>query len=423
MSGDNKQENGHYVSPERYAPHLSEFYPLVNNKAKNSEQKPIVETSEALLDSPMQSSVASGMFRIRRPSSLRSGVSTITDLQTLVTKKDMAQTVDAMKQMLANVDAYAEELVAVSQKASMVALSLEQMARLKGCNDDTAEKFLSSSGLFHLIANHQRIMANCITSSMTESLSERVDDFQFSSRVQEAKFKQEFRDQARKLKLQESYNIKFSKRKVRNLVSYRENLANLQLQLDELESLKHRYYQESYELVESCCSGVLRDIATVSRAQVEISENIARKGWSGGGLDDLLIHADDPFNKDHANNDDDDDDHEDDQNTHHTPEATSHSSPHLRRLTSTPLPVSIDLESPLSRRVSHHETQETFDNSFSLPAPGTRSDVMEDNESKLSENGDGEGESETKNLLDGLSNIDMREDNLLEQSSVVSRQM
>lgn len=54
---------------------------------------------------------------------------------------------------------------------------------------------------------------------------------------------------------------------------------------------------DSYELVENTCNKVLNKVATVSRAQVEISENIARKGWSGGGLDDLLYDADDPFSK------------------------------------------------------------------------------------------------------------------------------
>ena len=299
MSGAASAKNDRQESTARYAPHLSEFYSMVNNTGRKANgEKPVTQGApESALQSPVRSAANSSIFRIRRPSSLRSGLSSMTDLQPLVTNKDMTQTVDTMQQLLTNVENYAEELVATSQRASMLALSLEQVARLKGCNDETADKFLSSSGLFHLIANHQRIMSDCMTSSMIETLTHRIDEFQYKRRVQEARFKKEFYDEAKKLKLQEKYNLQFSKRKTRNLLSYRENLANLQLQLDELESLKHRYYQDSCEMVEACCSDVLKDVATISRAQVEISENIARKGWSGGGLDELMIDADDPFNK------------------------------------------------------------------------------------------------------------------------------
>ncbi|KAM3162815.1 Protein IVY1 [Lachancea thermotolerans] len=390
-------------SSDRYAPHLSEFYSMVNEprKKKNASGPSSQGASENVLESPIRSTANSSIFRIRRPSSLRSGFSSMTDLQPLVTSRDMTQTVDTMQQLLANVESYAQELVATSQRASMLALSLEQMARLKGCNDETADKFLSSSGLFHLIANHQRIMSDCMTSSMVETLANRIDEFQFKRRVREARFKKEFYDEAKKLKLQEKYNLQFSKRKTRNLLSYRENLANLQLQLDELESLKHRYYQDSSEMVEGCCNDVLRDMATVSRAQVEISENIARKGWSGGGLDDLMIDADDPFSKEGQN---DDVDAEGESNMLNSPFSHVNSrtaTPRAEPLTSTPTRGEEDAGSATSVPSAQSSTQETCENSFSLPGPQVRhSESKQENENTDTEDTDAPGIG--KKLLDGL---------------------
>ncbi|SCU93778.1 LAFA_0F18162g1_1 [Lachancea sp. 'fantastica'] len=365
------------TSAERYAPHLSEFYPLVNSTGQvgTGINRPQLENPTPVdrLESPFRSATNSSMFRLRRPSSFRSGFSSISDLQNLVTNKDMGQTADTMQQLLANAENYAKELSATSQKASMLALSLEQMARLKGCNDDTADKFLSSSGLFHLIANHQRIMSDCISSSLVDTLSNRIDEFQYKRRVHDAHFKREFHDEAKKLKLQEKYNAQFSKRKTRNLLSYRENLANLQLQLDELESLKHRYYQNSYEMVENCCFDVLKDTATVSRAQVEISENIARKGWSGGGLDDLLVHAEDPFStaeNEPKNEDETYDYHSDALNSPGSSQNTRNGTPRTAILRATPSHRKSMSHSPSSAApIQDSDSNDAYDNSFSLPMP------------------------------------------------------
>ncbi|SCU85302.1 LADA_0D06744g1_1 [Lachancea dasiensis] len=417
-------ESNSNVPSERFAPHLSEFYSLVNNsnqKAQhvklNTQLAPPPPVSR--LESPVRSTTDSSVFRIRRPSSLRSGFSSMTDLQNLVTRKDMSQTVDTMQQLLKNAENYAEELSSTSQKASLLALSLEQMARLKGCNDETADRFLSSSGLFHLIANHQRIMSDCINSSLVETLSGRIDEFQYKHRIHESQFKKEFHDEAKKLKLQEKYNAQFSKRKIRNLLSYRENLANLQLQLDELESLKHRYYQDSYEMVENCCFEVLKDTATVSRAQVEISENIARKGWSGGGLDELLLKADDPFNK--GSSDDMDEDNASDSgifNSSGSPFVSRNGTPRTGRLRPSPSRHQTDQNSTASKHCTNEASHDdTYDNSFSLPIPQSRTSFGakdEDTDTEAPENGakdDEESQSthagESDRILEGLRDLEL----------------
>lgn len=276
------------VSPGRYAPHLSEFYSIVNNTSPRSEQS---------LDGVVGE--RRGSHSMAAPS-VRSNYSSISDLRTLVTKRDIRNTVDAMSSLLESSRAYSASLREVSRNASMMGHSLENFARLKGCSDDDANKLLSASGLFHLLANHESIMSQCLRGVLAENLLDEIDELKVKSKTMENEFRVHAREESLKLKLQEKHNIKLSKRRTRNLVSYKESLVNLQMQLDQLESLRHDYYQDSYNLVESTCAKVLDAVAAVSRARVEISENIARKGWSGGGLDDLLMDAEDPFNKEES---------------------------------------------------------------------------------------------------------------------------
>lgn len=298
-----QNNHGDHLTPERYAPHLSEFYSIVNNKSSPNDrgrhtlQPPFMDDVQSTSTMSRQN-VDRGNNYSRRASSVRSGMSTISDLATLITKRDMKSTTDAMTDVLKSSEDYASSLRNVAHSASSMGHSLETLARLKGCNDEAADKLLNASGLFYLIANHEQIMSQTINTILGSSLQDDIDKFNMNSKTLENKFKSQCKEQSMKLKLQEKHNVDLSKRKVRNLLLYRESLSNLQSQVDELETLRHDFYQDSYMLVESTCEKLVEDIASVSRAQVEISENVARKGWSGGGLDDLLLNADDPFNKD-----------------------------------------------------------------------------------------------------------------------------
>ena len=291
------------IIPSRYVPHLSEFYPIVNNTPLPS----MLDASSTVASSDKSSTISTDHDHQHRdnhprnrhhrgPASIRSSAtSMINDLQTLITRRDVQLTHETMNQLHRTSQQLAHSLAQVSHHASDMAIQLENFARLKGCNDKTAEKFMNASGLFHLLGNHELIMCDLIHSCLGDDLVDLMDEFRVRGKKLQNEFSAKCKEQSQKLKIQEKFNNKFSKQNVRNLISYRESLNNLQLQLDQFEMLKIDYYNDSYRLVESYCSKVLDKLACIARAQVEISENIARKGWAGGGLDELLIDADDPF--------------------------------------------------------------------------------------------------------------------------------
>ncbi|CCK68105.1 Ivy1p KNAG_0A04280 [Huiozyma naganishii CBS 8797] len=296
------------MSPDAVPAHLSEFYPIVNNleNAVAAEEEEAAAAAAAARTSGtskhVQGSAVSPLKLdaggYRRASSLHSNVSSIRDLDTLVTRRDMKLMKEVLTEIQRGSLRYMDSLRETSKRSSELASAFEELARLKGCSDDTAEKILSASGLFHLMANHELILSSSVDNVLNVRVGGEATAFGEMSALLERRFKEANREQTLKLRMQEQLNSKLSKRKTKNLLTYRESLHNLQLQLDEIESLRHDFFQDSYNLVETTCTEVMNNVATLTRAHVEISENIARKGWSGGGLDDLLVCSQDPFSKD-----------------------------------------------------------------------------------------------------------------------------
>lgn len=108
------------------------------------------------------------------------------------------------------------------------------------------------------------------------------------------------------LRAHEADNIRLLKKRVRNLAAYRSSILELTSQLDDIDRLKYEHFVQQYDLAQITSSNVLSCAAAVVRAEVEIYEGIARKGWSGGGLDDLISTGLDPF----APSEDEDDEQE-----------------------------------------------------------------------------------------------------------------
>ncbi|CCE62352.1 hypothetical protein TPHA_0C01970 [Tetrapisispora phaffii CBS 4417] len=301
-------------SNNRYhAPHLSEFYSIVNNENQrlptvNENNNSVDELVSSINDTDINGNSnkkESGFnpftkftsrFSSRRPSSVTSGMSSISDLRTLVTKKDMDNTAIEIEKLYKNSKSYSSKLVDISTESSELACSLEAISKLKGCSDVSADKLLKASGLFHLLANHEQIMSRIINDLLNENILQELTNFKEENKKLTKEFKNNFMELSSSLKLQEKRNAELSKKKIRNILTYRQSLNNLQFQLDQVETLKHHYFQDCYKLVEDTCNNVLKNVASTTRAQVEISENIARKGWSGGGLDNLLSDSNDPFN-------------------------------------------------------------------------------------------------------------------------------
>lgn len=262
-------------------PHLSEFYLYVNGAPHTPTRT--ARSSVHTLPSTLNT------FTTFSPPNL--------PLPQIVTATDIQHNVRAYAQVVRSAAAYRQALAAAASAAAEFGAALEVVAKCKGTGS-AGEGLMLAGGLHQLVANHQQILAQSIHTSFEVPVADEVARFEQEASENEAHYKTEIRSRSRQLRASEQANLKELRSKRRDLRQYRQSLQGLTSQLDDIERLKQGYYVTTYELLEAVAKRVLTRAGSVVRAEVEIFEGIARKGWSGGGLDELMAGCPDPFGSD-----------------------------------------------------------------------------------------------------------------------------
>ncbi|KAH8170086.1 Phospholipid-binding protein [Sarocladium implicatum] len=237
----------------------------------------------------------------------------------LLTKNDLVRSQEAYSELLSSAKAYRTALAALSTAASTFGSALEACARLKEARADpvgppgatsmsasfttkganTADTLMSASGVHHLVANHQQILSETVYRSFEVPLLHDLDRWQGVIDDEEETYKQKIKTQTKEIKRLEKEGLKLHKQRRRDVARFRAHLVNLTNKLDGLttthtdhaRTLLRESQETSGRIVDASCSLV--------RAEVDIFESLARKGWSGGGLDDLLEKGQDLFATEH----------------------------------------------------------------------------------------------------------------------------
>jgi len=122
-----------------------------------------------------------------------------------------------------------------------------------------------------------------------------IDLWRRGMEEEELTYQREAKRQSKEIRRMESEGMRLHKQRKRDVGKFRTHLVDLTLKLDGLTTLHGTHSRTllaesqelSFKLVESSSSLV--------RAEVDIFEALARKGWTGGGLDELLEKGVDLF--------------------------------------------------------------------------------------------------------------------------------
>ncbi|KAI0468943.1 hypothetical protein F4859DRAFT_191908 [Xylaria cf. heliscus] len=239
----------------------------------------------------------------------------------VLSKADLEQSQVAYSDLLATAKSYRVALASLSTAASAFGCALEACARLKESRADsllnipagapaipvlsnsytmkattcTADHLLSTSGVHHLIANHQQILSETVYRSFEVPLLHDIDKWRGDIEDADVEYQKEVALRSREIRRLEKEGLKLRKQRRRDLSKFREHLVELTSKLDGLSTLHGDHAQSLLRESQEASTKILDASCSLVRAEVDIFEGLARKGWSGGGLDDLLERGRDLF--------------------------------------------------------------------------------------------------------------------------------
>lgn len=202
----------------------------------------------------------------------------------------------AYQELLYAAKTYRNSLVQISKTASSFGTALERCARCKGVGEEEMSGFMLAGGLQYLIANHQQILSETLYRRFEIPLMEELDTFRAMTQERDDRYQRLMMEKNKKIQEREAEHLRMGRKKQRDLATFRQALVDLSRLADDLERLKSEHYNGALDTIHETWSRVLNHTALITRAEVDIYEGIARKGWSGGGLEEIMARCEDPFN-------------------------------------------------------------------------------------------------------------------------------
>jgi len=251
----------------------------------------------------------------------------------VLTKADLEHSQAAYSDLITSAKSYRIALAALSTAASAFGSALEACARLKEARAEalspppssgpglpppgmsgtfsmsssfhgaanmkastcTADALLTVAGLQHLVANHQHILSETVYRAFEVPLLHELDKWRGAVEDEEDGYARAVAAQSKEIRRLEKEGLKLHRQRRRDVAKFRSHLVELTTKLDGLtvlhgehaRTLLRESQETSVRIVEASCSLV--------RAEVDIFESLARKGWTGGGLEDVLEKGVDLF--------------------------------------------------------------------------------------------------------------------------------
>ena len=154
---------------------------------------------------------------------------------------------------------------------------------------------MGASGVHHLIANHHQILSETVYRSFEVPLLHELDKWQRDVDDEEETYQRAVKAQSKEIRKLEKEGLKLHKQRRRDVGRFRAHLVQLTTKLDGLTTLHVDHSRTLLRDSQETSGKILDASCSLVRAEVDIFEGLARKGWSGGGLDELLEKGVDLF--------------------------------------------------------------------------------------------------------------------------------
>lgn len=208
-----------------------------------------------------------------------------------------------LRGVLKATEAYRNAMQALGIASADLGAALYDYADTKGCRSgQTAlpEHHVdidvdAAAGLHMLISSHLHVLSQSFKDNVETLLTTASEEYKDELAAREREFQRVLTAKMSALHTSESRRIKESRSRSRNLDRYRSSLLDLTSQVDDINRAKFDFLSDLHSLETNVAENVHKCLSTAVTAEIEVFDAIARKGWSGAGLDGLLAGCPDPF--------------------------------------------------------------------------------------------------------------------------------
>ncbi|KAI0301811.1 hypothetical protein B0F90DRAFT_1627989 [Multifurca ochricompacta] len=209
----------------------------------------------------------------------------------IITRSDLKASMQSYENLLNSCSNYQSALLTMSRATAAFADAMESCAGMKGPSYEQGTRLQASAGLHHLMANHWHVLSETLDKQFEKPLRQHLDTYRAIVHERSSSYERALREKSHIIRETETRNMN---RKERNLQSFREALSVLQRQVDDLDQLKSRHYEEIIEHEEEVWDVVQGKISLVVRSSLDVFDRFTAKA-SDPVIEPMLQSIPDPF--------------------------------------------------------------------------------------------------------------------------------
>ncbi|EIN10683.1 hypothetical protein PUNSTDRAFT_100393 [Punctularia strigosozonata HHB-11173 SS5] len=209
----------------------------------------------------------------------------------IITRNNLKASLQAYENLINTCANYRAVLMTLSKATAAFADAMQTCSTLKGPSYEAGTRLQAASGLHHLMGNHWHVLAETLDKSFEKPLRTHLTEYRTAVTERSTSYERALREKSRIIRETEMSQMK---KKGRNLQSFREALAVLQRQVDDLDELKVNHYQEIVEHEEEVWDFVQGKVTHAVRTTMDVFDRFTAKS-SDPVIEHMLQAVPDPF--------------------------------------------------------------------------------------------------------------------------------
>ncbi|KAF8974594.1 hypothetical protein BDZ97DRAFT_37086 [Flammula alnicola] len=214
----------------------------------------------------------------------------------IITRANLKASLQAYEDLVNSCATYRSALITMSKATAGFADAMERCSGLKGPTYEAGTRLQAASGVHHLIGNLWHVLSESLDKNFERPLRQHLDGYRSVVNERSQNYERALREKSHIIRETEMRSMN---RKERNLQSFREALAVLQRQVDELDELKSSHYQEIIEHEVEVWNVVQSKVCVLVRSEMDVFDRFTSKAYasmmSDPIIEPMLQSVPDPF--------------------------------------------------------------------------------------------------------------------------------